>query len=53
MTTSTTTASSKTKPCPFCTLPDGRVVEENEFANMNLWMPVTASASQLKSTGTQ
>jgi diadenosine tetraphosphate (Ap4A) HIT family hydrolase len=32
MTTSTTIASSNGKPCPFCTLPDGRVVEENEFA---------------------
>lgn len=32
MTTDTTTASSKAKPCPFCTLPDARVVEENEFA---------------------
>jgi diadenosine tetraphosphate (Ap4A) HIT family hydrolase len=32
MTTSTTAASSKGKPCPFCILPDGRVVEENEFA---------------------
>lgn len=32
MTTSTTTASTNAKPCPFCTLPAGRVVEENEFA---------------------
>lgn len=32
MTTSTTATSSKEKPCAFCTLPDGRVVEENEFA---------------------
>jgi diadenosine tetraphosphate (Ap4A) HIT family hydrolase len=32
MTTSTTTASSKATPCPFCTLPDGRVVEVNEYA---------------------
>lgn len=33
MTTSTTaTTSSKEKPCPFCTLPGGRVVEENELA---------------------
>jgi len=32
MTTGTTTASRRATPCPFCTLPDGRVVEENEFA---------------------
>jgi diadenosine tetraphosphate (Ap4A) HIT family hydrolase len=32
VTTSTTTASSKGTPCPFCSLPDGRVVEANEFA---------------------
>lgn len=32
MTTITTATSSKGKPCPFCTLPDGRVVEENEFS---------------------
>lgn len=32
MTTSTTATSSKGKPCAFGTLPDGRVVEENEFA---------------------
>jgi diadenosine tetraphosphate (Ap4A) HIT family hydrolase len=36
MTTSTTIASSNGKPCPFCTLPDSRVVEENEFAVM-IW----------------
>jgi putative hemolysin len=32
MTTRSTATSNKGKPCPFCTLPDGRVVEENEFA---------------------
>lgn len=36
MTTSTTATASITtsndKPCPFCTLPAGRVVQENEFA---------------------
>ena len=26
------TASQTNKPCPFCTLPAGRIVEENEFA---------------------
>lgn len=32
MTTRTIAISSNGKPCPFCTLPDGRVVEQNEFA---------------------
>lgn len=32
MTAKPTATSSKGKPCPFCTLPAGRVVEENEFA---------------------
>jgi diadenosine tetraphosphate (Ap4A) HIT family hydrolase len=32
MTARTTDTGSKGKPCPFCTLPDGRVVEDNEFA---------------------
>lgn len=32
MTTSTTATSNEGKPCPFCTLPDGRVIDENDFA---------------------
>ena len=30
--TSATTTSRTDKPCPFCTLPASRVVQENEFA---------------------
>lgn len=47
MTTSTSaTASRMEKPCPFCTLPAGRVVEENELALLILdGYPVTTGHS--------